>query len=324
MFFDQGLSGLNAAAQSLNVLGKNIANGSTVGYKTARVNFTDTMANTLNTASSGVSLQTGAGPVSSNIQQLFTQGTITTTTNPLDVAINGRGFYQLTDPTTSKVSYTRDGQFQVNNAGNLVAADGQKVSGYAAVGGVVGAAIVPLNLSGFGTFQGNAALGLTADANSPLSGYSINPDGTIVGTYAVSTSLASQATTAAAAIVPISPSTTLTAAQQTQLTALNAVSNSPSTQVTLGQLVLASFPSETGLSALGTNSWVQTSQSGAPTIGAPGVGGLGALQSSAVETSNEDQTSDMVGLLAAQRAYQANAQTIKAEDQMAQTLVNLG
>ena len=92
---------------------------------------------------------------------------------------------------------------------------------------------------------------------------------------------------------------------------------------TLGQVALAKFASPNSLAAQGTNSWIQSATSGAPILGVPGAGGLGALQSSALESSNEDQTSDMVGLLAAQRAYQANAQTIKAEDQIAQTLVNL-
>jgi flagellar hook protein FlgE len=91
----------------------------------------------------------------------------------------------------------------------------------------------------------------------------------------------------------------------------------------LGSIALANFTSTAGLRQFGNNSWEATINSGQPILGSAASGGLGSLQSSALEGSNEDQTSDMVALLAAQRAYQANAQTVKAQDQMAQALLNL-
>jgi flagellar hook protein FlgE len=91
----------------------------------------------------------------------------------------------------------------------------------------------------------------------------------------------------------------------------------------LGQVVLANFQNPNGLQPVGDNSWIETSDSGAPTTGTPGSGILGALQSSAVETSNVDLTAELVNMITAQRVYQANAQTIKTQDSVLQTLVNL-
>ena len=92
---------------------------------------------------------------------------------------------------------------------------------------------------------------------------------------------------------------------------------------TLGQVVLANFTDPNGLQNLGNNLYAETSTSGGPLIGTPTSGSLGVLQSSAVEESNVDLTAELVNLITAQRFYQANAQTIKTQDQVLQTLVNL-
>ncbi len=91
----------------------------------------------------------------------------------------------------------------------------------------------------------------------------------------------------------------------------------------LGQVVLADFVNAQGLSPLGDNLWAETAQSGLPVVGSPGSGTLGNLQSAAVEDSNVDLTAELVNLITAQRNYQANAQTIKTQDAVLQTLVNL-
>jgi flagellar hook protein FlgE len=91
----------------------------------------------------------------------------------------------------------------------------------------------------------------------------------------------------------------------------------------LGQVALANFVNPNGLQSLGNNAWAESSTSGVPLIGAPSTGGLGVLQSSAVEDSNVDLTAELVNMITAQRVYQANAQTIKTQDQVLQTLVNL-
>ena len=92
----------------------------------------------------------------------------------------------------------------------------------------------------------------------------------------------------------------------------------------LGQVVLSSFVNPNGLQSKGDNVWAETAESGQPLTGSPGAGTkLGALQSGAVEASNVDLTSELVNLIIAQRTYQANAQTVKTQDQVMQTLVNM-
>lgn len=90
-----------------------------------------------------------------------------------------------------------------------------------------------------------------------------------------------------------------------------------------GQVELATFRNPQGLKPLGGNMWVRTFESGDPIAGVPGQGTLGVLRSSALEESNVDLTAELVNMITAQRVYQANAQTIKTQDQVLQTLVNL-
>lgn len=90
-----------------------------------------------------------------------------------------------------------------------------------------------------------------------------------------------------------------------------------------GQIALAEFRNVQGLTPIGGNDWVSTSASGAAVQGVPGQGKFGGLRSGALEESNVDLTGELVNMMVAQRAYQANAQTIKTQDQVLQTLVNL-
>jgi flagellar hook protein FlgE len=90
-----------------------------------------------------------------------------------------------------------------------------------------------------------------------------------------------------------------------------------------GQIEIATFRNPQGLQSLGGNTWGRTFTSGDPVLGTPGVGNLGVLQAGALEESNVDLTGELVSMITAQRTYQANAQTIKTQDQMLQTLVNL-
>ena len=91
----------------------------------------------------------------------------------------------------------------------------------------------------------------------------------------------------------------------------------------VGQLVLATFHNPQALQPLGGNAWASNFATGDAIIGPPGQGNLGALQAGALEESNVDLTTELVSMITAQRAYQANAQSIKTEDQILQTLVNL-
>jgi flagellar hook protein FlgE len=92
---------------------------------------------------------------------------------------------------------------------------------------------------------------------------------------------------------------------------------------TLGTIALTTFPNKNGLASLGNNFWGSTFESGDPLTDRPGVGKRGLLQASAVEESNVDLTSELVNMITAQRNYQANAQSIKTQDSVMQTLVNL-
>jgi flagellar hook protein FlgE len=92
---------------------------------------------------------------------------------------------------------------------------------------------------------------------------------------------------------------------------------------TLGQVLLANFNDPNGLQKLGNNQFAQTSESGEPEIGVPGSSNLGSIAGGQVETSNVVLTGSLVDLITAQRDYQANAQTIKTQQTIDQTLINL-
>jgi flagellar hook protein FlgE len=130
MSFQQGLSGLNASSKNLEVIGNNIANANTYGSKTARAEFSDVYAAALNGAGTNT---VGIGTTLAAVAQQFTQGTITSTENPMDLAVNGAGFFQVSDGF-NPVAYTRNGQFKVDRDGYLVNNTQQRLMGYAANG----------------------------------------------------------------------------------------------------------------------------------------------------------------------------------------------
>ena len=90
-----------------------------------------------------------------------------------------------------------------------------------------------------------------------------------------------------------------------------------------GQVEIATFRNPQGLLPMGGNGWARSYASGEPVLGVPGDGNLGVLQSGALEESNVDLTAELVAMMTAQRVYQANAQTIRTQDQVLQTLVQL-
>src|SRR5512134_1347524 len=104
MGFQSGLSGLNAAAKNIDVIGNNVANANTVGFKNSRAVFADVFAASL--AGAGAS-NVGIGVKVAQVQQEFTQGNITVTNNPLDIAINGRGFLRFDNNGTA--AFSRNG-----------------------------------------------------------------------------------------------------------------------------------------------------------------------------------------------------------------------
>ena len=127
MAFQQGLSGLNASSKALDVTSNNIANASTVGFKGAATHFADVYAASL---SGGGASQVGIGVSASAIVQQYTQGNITTTSNSLDIAINGNGFFRMSQD--GAVTYSRNGQFHIDANGYLVNDTQENVTGYIA------------------------------------------------------------------------------------------------------------------------------------------------------------------------------------------------
>ncbi len=126
MGFQQGLSGLNGASKALDSVGNNIANSNTVGFKSATTAFADVFAASLG----GGSSQVGIGVSVAGINQQFTQGNITVTNNPLDLALNGQGFFRLSNNGT--VTWTRNGQFNLDKDGYIVNQSGYRLTGYLA------------------------------------------------------------------------------------------------------------------------------------------------------------------------------------------------
>jgi flagellar hook protein FlgE len=143
MGFQSGLSGLNTSAKNLDVIGNNVANSSVVGFKGAQAQFADVFANSLTGAGAG---QIGIGSKVATVAQQFTQGNISVTSNPLDIAVNGKGFFRMDQ--AGAVSYTRNGQFRFDSQGFIVNSNGLNLTGYGvdANGNVLPAAPAPIQI----------------------------------------------------------------------------------------------------------------------------------------------------------------------------------
>jgi flagellar hook protein FlgE len=141
--FQQGLSGLNGASKSLDVIGNNIANASTVGFKGSQAQFADLYANSLNGVSGN---NAGIGVTVARIAQQFTQGNIETSNNPFDISINGGGFFRMT--VNGAIQYTRNGQFHPEEDGTIANAQGARLTGYLADknGNILQGAPVPIKI----------------------------------------------------------------------------------------------------------------------------------------------------------------------------------
>ncbi|GMV60700.1 MAG: flagellar hook protein FlgE [Burkholderiaceae bacterium] len=405
MSFQQGLSGLNIAAKNLDAIGNNVANASTVGYKAARAEFADVFANSL---AGGAGVQIGIGAQVAAVRQQFSQGNIVTTSNPMDVAINGSGFYRLS--TNGTISYARNGQFSLDRDGYIVTNSGARLTGYPADpnGQIVASTPIDLqvslaNIAPRATADARVAINLDSRENVPAAAFSIaDPtsynsstamtvydsqgnahtltlyfrksaantwdvygaaDGAVLNggaalgtmTFGGNGLLPGNATMNASipltngAASPLAFPITFPVSDMTQFGVNFSVSQLQQDGFTTGrlagfaigsdgvilgrytngqtraqgQIVLANFVNAQGLAALGGNEWAETSESGQPLVATPGSGNLGTLQSGALEEANVDLTEELVKMITAQRVYQANAQTIRTQDQVMQTIVNL-
>ncbi|HTS00399.1 MAG TPA: flagellar basal-body rod protein FlgG [Bacteroidota bacterium] len=247
-------SGMAAQQMNVEIIANNLANVSTTGFKKSRPEFQDLMYQTLRT--SGVSqnpnirepieIQVGNGTVPVATLKSFDQGTIQTTNNTLDIAIQGDGFLQVRRPDGT-IAYTRDGSLKLSADGTLVTAQGY-------------------------IFEPGITLG------SDTAAVTIARDGTI-----------------------------------------DVTTSSDSNPTKAGQIELAKFVNPAGLRAIGNSLFVETPASGAPIPGTPGSEGFGEIMQGSLETSNVDVVEEMVGMITAQRAYEMNAKTITAVDEMLST-----
>ncbi|MBU1222983.1 MAG: flagellar hook protein FlgE [Gammaproteobacteria bacterium] len=413
MSFQQGLSGLNAAAKNLDAIGNNVANSGTVGFKQSQTQFADVYANSL-TGAGGSSV--GIGVKVAQVVQQFTQGNVTATNNPLDMAINGGGFFRMDN--NGEITYQRNGQFQLDRLGAIVNSSGAQLTGYTAnASGVLStgapapltintadlapqitsevtavlnldsgvtpiAAATTFNMADPTTFHFSTAVSVydSLGNTQTLQTYYVKRPAGTWEVFAANDGVAIDADTLTAALDPVAtlgfnsngalttampitpinvPATATGATTPFPVTidytgttqfgsafSVNSMSQDGFTSgrlagfnigadgmvlgrytngqtAVLGQIVLASFANPNGLKPLGNNMWSETASSGVALVGTPDTGSLGVLQSSAVEDSNVDLTAELVNLITAQRVYQANAQTIKAQDAVLQTLVNL-
>jgi flagellar hook protein FlgE len=406
MSFQTGLSGLNSAARDLDVVGNNVANANVTGFKGSRTQFSDVMASSL---SGGGSNSIGIGTKVASIVQDFTQGTISITNNPLDVAISGNGFFRMEQ--NGAVSYSRNGEFQTDNAGYIVNASNHNLTGYLADGSgvILPSQPVPLRISTsdveptstsrfeavFNLDSRKAAITLPFNANDPAT-YTNTTAGTVYdslgnphvielffvrtatpGQWNLHGTVDNSATpnltglpatlnfSSAGLLTTAMPITGVTmpvsggaaspltmdfdfsgASQYGSDFGVTAMSQNGFTSGklagfniaddgiirgrytngqtrNLGQVVLSTFVNAQGLTPLGAGQFAETPRSGLPVTGTPGSGTLGTLQAAALEEGNVDLTEALVDLITAQRNYQANAQTIKTNDAVMQTLVNL-
>jgi flagellar hook protein FlgE len=273
-----GVSGLQQFQEDLQVIGNNIANVNTNGYKSASMHFEDQLSQSLANGSSP--MQIGDGVATAAINSDFTQGAPNITGNPTDMAINGNGFFVVKDPSSGASYVTRDGEFGLDASGYLVTANGCRVQGY----------------TGTAPFS----------ASSTIGDLQIN-DATAIAALSDTTTP-----------VPTIVSKSIDASGQINVTLSDGIRG------VIGQVVLQSFSNPQALMKQGSNLYTYSATAGpmaAPA--AAGSGGLGKIQSGALESSNVDLASQMASLITAQRAFEANAKMITTSDEILQTLVNL-
>ena len=266
------ISGLKTHQVMLDVTSNDIANVNTIGYKSARTTFADSLTQTQRGAAGpggGVggsnAAQIGLGVQLGSIDNLMTGGALQSTGNPTDVAIQqGPGFFRVAASTTTPptanptaTEYTRAGNFTTSQAGYLMTQDGYYVQGRTA-----GGADTLLNIPPGST---NMSIGQNGEVSYV--------DGT-------------------------------------------------GTRQTAGFISLATFNNAAGLERSGSNRWLQSANSGTPTIGTPSAQ-FGFTTAGAVEMSNVDLAQAFTSMITAQRGFQANSRVISTADEMLQDLVNL-
>jgi flagellar hook protein FlgE len=267
---NSALSGLQQFQEQIDVIGNNIANVNTTGFKGARVDFEDSFSQAIGAGSP--SNQVGTGVTTGAIQNNFNTGTINNTGFGSDLAITGQGFFVVQNATGSPQYVTRAGDFHKDSDNYLVTNDGLRVQGYNDAG-----------LTTLGDLKIDATgAPATAAPGAAVKSWSIDSSGKIT------------------------------------------VILDDNTQFVRGQVLLQNYSNPGALIKQGANLYSASSAAGPlakPT--APGANGTGAIQSGALEASNVDLTAEMVDLITAQRAFQANARVITTSDEILQEVAGL-
>lgn len=280
------ISGLDANQTMLNNTANDLANVNTVGFKSARVSFSDSLTQVLRGASGTTAtnggtnpLQVGLGVQVAATENEMSEGSFQSTNNPLDVAIQGEGFLRVgagSPPAVpANVDYTRAGNLTTNTKGYLTTQSGLYVIGMNAEKGEAEGTYKPGKTEGYIVIPPGSA------------NVSIGQDGSV--TY----------------------------------TDENAESPQYQQQVTAGYITLAQFPNQAGLERLGGSLWAQSANSGTPLVGTPDSGGFGQTIGGELEMSNVDLATQMTEMITAERGYQANSRVITTADEMLQTVVSM-
>lgn len=347
----------------MDVIGNNIANVNTTGFKRSRVTFSTMLSQTMKGASSPTANQGGTNPVQvglgsmlGSIDQVMTQGSSQSTGKDTDVMIQGAGFFVLRNG--GQTVYTRSGAFSQDSNGNLIdPGTGALVMGYMwgtddatppndtdwqqnnlkpikfAIGDK---APVPATGGTF-TVPGNAWVQSGSSwvyTNPALIGINFTADqGTIAFNYDSSTGTVStttdpttdNTTITIGADDPNIPEATLTSFSIDQSGIITGVYSNGTASAThrIGQIAIAKFANDAGLSNLGGNFFAASNNSGAASIGAAGTDGRGTLVPNAVEMSNVDLSQEFTDMIVTQRGFQANSRVITVSDTLLQELIDL-
>ncbi|GAV20000.1 flagellar hook protein FlgE [Mariprofundus micogutta] len=166
-----GASGLSSFGEAVRVVGDNIANVNSLGFKSQNVNFSDVLSQTVGVTRSNIANQVGNGVRIGSITRDQQQGSLQNTTSPTDMAINGNGLFAMRDPATAELSYTRAGAFILDKDFNLIDGQGNVVQGFAvdattetAVGNVTD--ITFSNLAAQAQSTTTVTAGITLDSNA--------------------------------------------------------------------------------------------------------------------------------------------------------------
>jgi flagellar hook protein FlgE len=160
--FSIPLSGLAASADSLNVIANNLANLNTDGYKDESLNFSDVFNQMQSVSGNGDPIQFGSGVGVEGETSNYADGTVSSTGEASNMALQGNGFFVVQDQTSGAESFTRDGDFTVNSQGQLCTPQGQLVMGYPAVNGQISTS------TALGPISVNQASNIPATATSSI------------------------------------------------------------------------------------------------------------------------------------------------------------